>query len=840
MKQIKKYLSFVLVILLTFTVFSGTSVGANNNDPALEATVTATDSTIFKPATGNAEGNLEINVTPTGVLTKDRGEIEVVFVVDTSGSMDFGSGKFYDGPRYCDGLYIFGKCIGSWKIKKEEYSRLEVAKDALESVTDTNGIFTVNKKTGDRYSLVSFASEATTIVSNKNNPVEIKNSLGNLKAVGATNYIAALTTAKSLFTKSENPKFIVFLTDGEPLMGSGRNQYRQDKDAIKRVLDGTNIKLYSIGFGIKDNKKVYNPDEDSFDLLTYISTPTGGKAVEGTTDNLELIYNEFGEEITNANLTNAKIKVKLPQSPGIVTPKNDPGVSVQNGYAIVDIAPNIPYKKGESTPTLPLKNLQLDFSAPGHYIFDDIKLVYNDIDGNEQIVDDIDSVGIDVVDLIAPTFSGEVKFEAPDNVSNLYIAKEGNNNKFKVLYNITPTGGIDSGELTNIKIKQQLPEGVSVNLTDSNSSVTIVEENGNNYAIISFSETIKYQQSNSNNNQTNKTVFMELTPLKTNSVNTEFSSPIALTVQQPGAPGGQDNKWHLKFADNPPQGLFVEFSDGSIMKVDKKNMNNLDLQPIRLLKGSIEDSNQNGPNIFAPDKLTATLSLQADYAVNTILPNPMVHFNATGFTNTLSSQLNAPTQTIINVVKLTGGKYSLIGYYDGKIQIITNETGGVKEKYGQTGRLDIYKAIKSLDFVTNTNERYVKVQYGDNTFGIVNLYEVGLSLKDASYNLKIGEEIKNAIQINTYPIEFNPSDIIIVVVDPAIAKVDPENGGTKQRDLIGKKQGMTEIYAIFKYKDYDISETGTLIEDPMTKKARAIVKVSGETSKPDGKTDKDW
>lgn len=880
MKKEKRYFAIILVAFLLLLPFSGlasaSSVG--NDVPSLEATVSPTGATedeplqvdINKPVNGPALGNLEFNVTAKGVLDESTGvrkPIEVVFVMDTSGSMkDRVPGKMKVEKRVCVGRFLFICSKYEKKIVEvNEVTKLYAAKTALNNAIDE--VFSQNFVDGDKYALVSFSDNIIVTTNLTNDVNSIKTNVENLSAEGGTNYTQALGKANEILGASTtgSKKYIIFLTDGEPTVAKvyeGNDVYKYTiytnnnadlrkyygnywylvkwlkkseaetgiKNSISSAISkikANDISLYSIGFVTSEVESNY---------LLSISD----KTEKGNSENLSALFNEFANEITQYGIKDAKIKVKLPKVPGNVVVQAGADVKVEGDYAIVNIATSIPYLPGEPTPVLSNSelNLPIQFSQKGDYIFDDIKLEYNNIEGIQEVVDlatSTNPVKISVVeDDASPRLTGTGTFN--QDVSKL--EKEGTENRqsnqFDVNYEVVPSGGMGTGIISEIEIKQQLPEGITAVSAGSNNFVVETDKNGKNNVIISLNN-INYQDGSNNVILTRDFPSISKNH-KGKDQNTSFNftfdeTTISGTIVVPG----NNTKWHVHFNNDisANEGYYIVLENNPAgVLVTSKNMNNLGGKPIKLIKKAI-----GGPTTFSPAKLTATLKLQADYAVQTELPETIVQYNVNESDRIARMKVNG---TIKNVVTLkSGSKFSpIVGDHDGQIEVTDKATNNKTVKFGVKSDDEMHKAVKTMEFALNTNERYIKVKYMDDSYGLVNLYDVGISFNNSSYEAKIGETIQNAIGITTWPSGFQPSDII-VEPDKSIVEISPMGGQTLQRNIKGLKQGMTKITAKLSYNDYDIDDTGNLLEQINSKTVTALVKVSGEVTKPGG-TNKDW
>lgn len=185
---------------------------------------------------GKWDGTYDLKLTVQGdsVGSKETNPVDIVVVLDTSGSMN----ESYDGNR-------------------RSPSKLTMAKQAL---TNQNGTGLLDKVLGSdgpdgvKVSLVTFATQASTNNPwyGKDNAQALKNKVDRIPADGGTNWEDALNKAKDLLdsdTHSGVQKYVVFLSDGNPSF---------------RVSDGVGWDKEWVGgliFGHWNVFQVTNPDD---------------------------------------------------------------------------------------------------------------------------------------------------------------------------------------------------------------------------------------------------------------------------------------------------------------------------------------------------------------------------------------------------------------------------------------------------------------------------------------------------------------------------------------------------------------------------------------------------
>lgn len=180
---------------------------------------TKNSSFLIDTDTGVAVADIEANLFPEGTaaIVERQTPIDVVFIFDTSASMELDMVCYNNSKKILDSK------------KREEcrdVAKMSAAKNGAYKAIET---FKTNAVAGDRFALVPFASSIGTVRNfNTNTNVEdvksqldtIKTSISNLTAKngleGGTNYFDALNKANQLFGSSTNPKYAIFLTDGQP------------------------------------------------------------------------------------------------------------------------------------------------------------------------------------------------------------------------------------------------------------------------------------------------------------------------------------------------------------------------------------------------------------------------------------------------------------------------------------------------------------------------------------------------------------------------------------------------------------------------------------------------
>lgn len=263
--------------MVAISALAAVAVALFGTSPAFAADGT-TGPQVSKVVKENSEhtgGTVELSVKGTSAYSATSTSANVIFVVDTSGSM---------GDIVSDGL--------------QSRSKLEVAQDAVKAAAST--ILGQNKIGQDKtkVSLVSFNIYAWTIVEKTNNIDSFNGEVDKLSARNGTNWEAGLRKAESLVSGDSNTKnYVIFVSDGAPtyrnrydIFGSfngvdgngssdpdGKNFNAANTVALRLV--GNHVTLYNINaYGNADNMEnlgginsIYFDANDSEALSTALS-----------------------------------------------------------------------------------------------------------------------------------------------------------------------------------------------------------------------------------------------------------------------------------------------------------------------------------------------------------------------------------------------------------------------------------------------------------------------------------------------------------------------------------------------------------------------------------------
>ena len=203
MKKLKNVAQLFLALVITITsIFSNAFVVfADANPNAGKVTATKTAERIGDETSRSAKVKITVSGNPYTITTqKDR---EIVLVLDASGSMDNG-------------------------ISGSNKNRIETLKDAAENFIDS--LLTEENAGKIKIGIVWYSDKDNTNKSEvcglNDNATTLKNCVSGKTAKGGTNVQLGISMAKDLFTKADNEKSLIVLSDGVPT-------YYNDKNGIE-------------------------------------------------------------------------------------------------------------------------------------------------------------------------------------------------------------------------------------------------------------------------------------------------------------------------------------------------------------------------------------------------------------------------------------------------------------------------------------------------------------------------------------------------------------------------------------------------------------------------------
>jgi hypothetical protein len=476
------------------------SSASGTTAPSVDFSVQPSATSYILPAGGKANGNLNVSIFPKGMATNEqRKPIAVYFVEDTSGSMS----DTYNGAR-----------------------KDTTAKNAILQALN---YFGQNSQPSDQYTFIPFDSTISDKVYSYCNGYsylggwlngcqqgEVKPTTGitsiqsminglDYVSYGGTNYSQPLDLISNSTSIPINAKkYIIFLTDGEPtsfqlnetvtykkttytnipvtytlftnntasevaVINNRNITLSTDYNSIQSVIDSqalasadnlaTNkVTMYSFALA--------QPGDVNFQLLDNMSKKTGGYAVPGDPSNLSSLFTDISSKFAAPSIS-GEVTVDLSKYKDTVqvAPGSDAYID-SNNVAHINFNFSYPINKSP-TPNEIDDSLPLTFSSTGTYTFDNIKLNYTDLNGN-QIVTSQSPITVSVKSDTASTFNSTLLLNTVHNPPESLI-KQGTTdselNQFQVEYSLSPTGLVNTaatGSLNTFTITQPLPSGISL------------------------------------------------------------------------------------------------------------------------------------------------------------------------------------------------------------------------------------------------------------------------------------------------------------------------------------------------------------------------------------------
>lgn len=343
--------------------------------------------------------NYTLDPSGTHTVTQTRDAVDIAFVADVSGSMD----------------YHMNKTDSKTPI------RIDILKSA--SATLTNKFKTVNM--GDRLGLIKFSSSASKVLDLSTNYTNVQNEINKLAAGGSTNIDDGLAKAKTMLTAAGTKpvKQIILLTDGKATVWTDETDGNKEKSgntsaanaarADADVLAGLGIKVFTIALATPGSEEI------DLDLLKYIATKTGGTAYEASSaSQLSAIFDNIATTIeAPAQLKSVQLRQPIPAGFILAPGENASNVTYDSATheVVVDVGNiNFPF---DNQDIINLSVKLIPDTAAGDYPLQDAKVTYKDacnanrqfnINFNTQL-----SVSIRIVDKYGNVYignsSGEVQ-----------------------------------------------------------------------------------------------------------------------------------------------------------------------------------------------------------------------------------------------------------------------------------------------------------------------------------------------------------------------------------------------------------------------------------------------
>ncbi len=215
---------------------------------------------IYKDRQPNRDGTYKISLDVKGESEKQVPKVNVIVIVDRSGSMGEGSGTsgiHYTATNSNDtGLYglVNGEYVPlirhggagnrtfwyddngtevrytgqRYRRSDGSMTRMQATQKAVKNLSDTllaNNSVEGNPDDTVEMALVSFATTAGTNIIKTNDPAEFNQALLGLNANGGTNWEDALDEANGINFGDNDPTYVIFFSDGSPTFHSSDGGY---------------------------------------------------------------------------------------------------------------------------------------------------------------------------------------------------------------------------------------------------------------------------------------------------------------------------------------------------------------------------------------------------------------------------------------------------------------------------------------------------------------------------------------------------------------------------------------------------------------------------------------
>nr|WP_296007091.1 VWA domain-containing protein [uncultured Blautia sp.] len=277
-----------------------------------------------KYVTDNGDGTYDLTLDVVGAVGTETNpaEVDIVFVLDVSGSMDG--------------------------------ANIENAKSAVKTLTEN---LKSNQTVDSKWKLVTFSSGASVETENWVSAEDIDNMIqkyNDKSCSGGTNYQAGLTTAGDVLktARTDSVKIVIFLTDGEPTYhginseGGGSLTSQDDYDgALTGAGNITCDRFYAVGMGLKDKIGIHEREKvneilgipiygwvekssmTGIQLLEEVANKTNSQHKQainvGAGDSLDAVFSEISGSITRYVASNVTITDELTEEVDLVDSRGE-------------------------------------------------------------------------------------------------------------------------------------------------------------------------------------------------------------------------------------------------------------------------------------------------------------------------------------------------------------------------------------------------------------------------------------------------------------------------------------------------------------------------------------
>ena len=271
----KKFLALVLTLAMVLSLVPMTALatdGTPTPDKATESVTASQDGVnITKEVVPDGKGNynlvMEAYVEGTTTTTTSTKPLDIVLVLDVSGSMDDPMGNG-DSTKRIDALQLAVNTFID-NVAKKNTSTDGTAVDHKISIVKFAGDKTAKvgndtyREYGYTYNYSQIVKNLTTV--NDAGKVALKAAVNGLRPAGATQADYGMQLAQSVLSSNEDSnrdKVVVMFTDGSP-NSSNEFEYGVASSAIANsaTLKGNNVKVYTVGiFSDADSREITAKD----------------------------------------------------------------------------------------------------------------------------------------------------------------------------------------------------------------------------------------------------------------------------------------------------------------------------------------------------------------------------------------------------------------------------------------------------------------------------------------------------------------------------------------------------------------------------------------------------
>jgi uncharacterized protein YegL len=229
---------------------------------------TVTGSQTIDPRDISCDGTTQVQLTLDGETGIAGQPLDVMLVLDRSGSMD--------GQPLAD-------------LKTAATTFVDIIDESTDGALD--GVIA----NGSRVGVISFASSATVEQPLTTSAADVKNAILALSAGGLTNHAAAFSTTEAQLSGSSNGKIAVMMTDGQTTAGGDATDEAESARSA-------GIEIFAIGLG----------SVDQAEIESWVSSPVADHAFFAVTSSeLLAIFEAIGAAVTVPAATNITIVVEV-------------------------------------------------------------------------------------------------------------------------------------------------------------------------------------------------------------------------------------------------------------------------------------------------------------------------------------------------------------------------------------------------------------------------------------------------------------------------------------------------------------------------------------------------